>query len=166
MPQQGPPPPSGEPIIELDEQGEPAPGWRVNPRWQRFWTGQRDRIDATPFRYTSVSLTGQTAAISATSIPTESLSSGLYRVSVTTRVTTADGSSSSVTPTIGWTRTSTSVTQVMTANTLDALTGVKSDTVLIHLDGATPVTYATAYASGTASKMTYEIDVVLERVSA
>lgn len=166
MPRVGPPAPAGEPLIDVGAQGEPVPGWRINLRWLRYLNGLRDRSDAAPFRYTAVALTGQTAAIGVTAIPTESLSAGIYRVTAATRVTTVDGTSSSVAVTITWTRSGVTVTEVLGANTSDVTSTGVSGRVLAQIDSGTPVSYSTAYASNTSARMTYEMNVILERLSA
>ena len=131
MPRIGPPAPAGEPLVELGDEGRPIPGWRINPRWLRYMNGLRDRGDAAPFRYEAVAVTGQTAAIGVTAIPTETLTAGLYRVTALTRVTTVDGTSSSVQVTITWTRSGTTVTEDMPANTSDVTSSGVSGTVLV-----------------------------------
>jgi len=163
MATEGPRVPAGVPInAALGEKGI------VDWRWLTYFRGFRDAIDvATQRPAPSVSLTGQTAAISTTAIPSGSLSAGLYRVGAVTRVTTPDGVSSSVTVTISWTRNAVAVSQALSANASDATGVVVSEAVaLIHIDGATPVSYAAAYVSNTAAKMTYELDVSLERIEA
>ena len=161
MPLRGPPAPTQEPIAQLSG----AEKGLIHPRWQRHIQGLRDAIDAAPFRYASVTLTGQTAAIATTAIPTADQPAGLYRAAAITRITTADGVSSSVAVTILWTRGGVAQSVTLTANTGDATHSVVSESVpLFRIDTGTPISYATSYASTTAANMTYELDVVLERI--
>lgn len=123
-------------------------------------------VDASPARLKRTSVSGQTAAISATPIPTEALSAGWYRVTVYARVTTAAGVSSSLTPTITHTDTGQTCTQSGTALTSNAIGTPASWTFLVYSDAASPISYSTAYASAGAPAMIYKLDVILEQLDA
>lgn len=128
----------------------------------------RASLDATPSVVPdgTVHLTGKTATIATTPIPTGSLAAGLYRVNYVIRVTTAAGVTSAFTVTITWTRGG--VTQTWTGvlkNGNTTTTYESSGPPLIHIDAATPISYAVLYASNPAAAMVYEFDLTLQVVS-
>ena len=125
-------------------------------------------VDAAPAGFAPTSVTGQTATISTTPIIAAALSAGLYRVTWYARITTAattGAATSSLTMTVYWTDgVSCSYTgAAMTGNTTAT---TQSDTQMIRVDSATPVSYSAAYASDTAAEMTFSLALVLEQVSA
>jgi hypothetical protein len=113
-----------------------------------------------------VHLTGQTATIPTTPLTLPGLTNGFYRISVYQQILTADAVSSSLTTTIGWTNNTVPLTKslpVMNGNTIltqDSLTW------FVHLDNSSPVTYHAVYASNTPGAMVFELDVLVELVSA
>ena len=115
---------------------------------------------------TPVSLTTQAASISTTPIPSQTLAAGIYRVSVFAAITQAATVSSSLTVTITFTHNGLSKSLSGVALTGNTTTTVQSNTFLIHIDGSSPVSYATTYASAGATPMQYALDVILERVAA
>lgn len=126
-------------------------------------------VDAAPARLQTVTATTQNASISTTPIVTATLATGLYRVSWYARVTTpatTGAATSSLTVTVGWTDGGVTCTYSGTAMTGNSTTTVQSQSQLINVDAATPVTYATAYASNTAGQMVYKLYVLLEQVNA
>lgn len=107
----------------------------------------------------------KTAAISSTPIPLPSVGAGYYRVSVYELITIAAVTSSSLQVTIGWTDQTIPLTRVLpaiTSNTLGANDGV---TFPIHIDNASPITYAVAYASNGANQMTYNLGILIEQMA-
>lgn len=137
-------------------------------RWLRWFTGLATSITnaATQVSGGKVSLSDQHASISTTAIPTTTLAAGLYRVNVYQRITTADGVSSSLQTTISWTDGGVSCQRALTALTGDTTATVGTDPpVFIHVDGSTPISYATVYASNTANKMRYALRLQVEVVS-
>ena len=109
------------------------------------------------------SLANQSAAIGATPlVGLPVLDAGFYRVGYMVAKTIADGVSSSVTVTLGFTTDGVSRTLSGSALTLDATTAVQSGEILARLDRSTSVTYATAYASNTPAKMRYTLDLAIE----
>lgn len=125
-------------------------------------------VDSAPSALKVVTATTQNASIGTTPIPTGTLSTGLYRVTwyarITTPATTGAGTSS-LTVTLGWTDTvsCTYSGSAMTGNTTGT---VQSQTQVVNIDAASPITYATTYASDTAGQMVYTLSLVLEQVSA
>jgi len=126
-------------------------------------------VDASPARLQVTSVTGQTASISTTPIVTGSLATGLYRVTWYARVTTpatTGAATSSLTVTAGWTDGGVTCTYSGAAMTGNTTGTVQSQTLMVNVDAATPVTYATTYASNTAGQMVYKLSLVLEQVNA
>ena len=147
----------------VDHKGRPA---------QSFidWiTPVTNGVDAAPSGFAPVVVTGKNAAIGTTAIPTEVLDAGLYRVTWYARITTAattGAQTSSLTVTVAWTDLTVSQSFSGAAITGNAVTTNQSETKLLYVDAATPISYSTAYASDTASQMQYRLSVYLERVSA
>jgi len=134
-----------------------------------WFTPMLEQVDAAPSGFAPVELVGQNAAISTTPIPTSGLNAGLYRATWYARITTVASTgagTSSLTVSIAWSDLSVTQSFSGAAMTGNLVTTVQSETFLMYVDAATPVTYATAYASDTASQMRYRLSLVLERVSA
>tara|TARA_R100001086_G_scaffold239474_3_gene164904 strand:+ start:266 stop:751 length:486 start_codon:yes stop_codon:yes gene_type:complete len=130
----------------------------------RYWLlALADRLNRTPEVVQTVSLTGQTASVSATTISVLSLAQGVYRLSAAARVTTAASTSSALTLTFGWTQAvaCTASSAAVTGNTT-ATTG--SFMRVVRVDAATAITYATTYASSGGTAMVYRLDVAVEQV--
>jgi hypothetical protein len=133
-------------------------------RAMRYWLlALADRLNRTPEVVQTVSLTGQTASVSATTISILSLAQGVYRLSAAARVTTAASTSSALTLTFGWTQAvaCTASSAAVTGNTT-ATTG--SFMRVVRVDAATAITYATTYASSGGTAMVYRLDVAVEQV--
>lgn len=115
-----------------------------------------------PAPYSPASYTGQNDSIGATPVTNTPLSSGLYRLTYYCRVTSPASVSSSLTVGFSWidggVTCSVSGTPV-TGNTTDT-TG--SQTYMVRIDGGTPITFSTTYASNAANEMVYSLDVFLE----
>lgn len=130
----------------------------------RYWLlALADRLNRTPEIVQTVSLTGQTASLSTTTISVLSLAPGVYRLTAAARITTAATTSSSLTLTFGWTQavactaSSTAVTGNTTATTV-------SFSVVARADQATALTYATTYVSSGGTAMVYRLDVAVEQL--
>lgn len=125
---------------------------------------QQTRTADTPEQLGSVSLTAQGATIAATPVPMPDLTAGMYRVSYAARITRAGSVSSSLTVTIGWTR-SVALTQAGAAMTGNTTATQQNGTFFIRNDANASITYATTYADGGgAIAMQYELDVVVEKL--
>ena len=135
----------------------------VSFRWLEWFLDWTTRIDDSPEQVQEVSLTGQVAAIAATPIPTEALATGMYRVTVYARITTPASGSSSLTITIGFTDGAVPQSFAFAAIAGNLTTSWQSETTTIHIDGATPITYAAAYTS-VGTPMQYRLDVLLEKL--
>ena len=132
----------------------------------RYWLlSLADRINATPEILASVKASTQAASISATSFSILSVSPGLYRLSMSARISRAATTSSSLIVTFGWTSGGVSCTTASPAMTGNTTATVSSLTVLARVDEATAITYATTYASAGGTTMQYSLDVSCELVA-
>ena len=134
--------------------------------WLNWFTSLQQDVQAAAARLKTVSLTAQAASLAATPIPVGVLKSGLYRVGYMARITTAASTSSSLTVAIGFTTGGVSCSLSGVALTGNTTSTVQSGTYLVLVDGASPVTYTTTYASVGATAMAYSLSVVLEKVDA
>jgi len=140
---------------------EPKAGW-LQRVWADWFRTLAYRVDVSPFRVQTVSLTAQAATIPATAVPILLLVAGLYRVTYTVRITRAATSSSSATVTLGWTDGTVACTQAFAALTGNTTATVQTGTVLLRGDGASAITYSVAYASAGATSALYALDVCVE----
>lgn len=140
---------------------------RVTPVWQQALILQQQQIQRSPPIVNSVSLTGQNASISATDFSGGgTLGSGLYAVEWYFRVTTAATTSSSLQLTIAWTDGGVAQTESGAAETGNTTATHQSGRYMFRSDAASPITYATTYASNAAGEMVYSLYVMLFRVLA
>lgn len=158
------PPPPQSPIVDRPPQ---PPNWD----WTRWFLALWSAVRAQPLEIglsstgaPPVNLTGQTAAIATTPIPLPTINGGAYRVTWYTRKTVADGFSSSLTITIGWTESGIAQTRVGAALATDTVLAIQSESVMFLNDQSTAITYAVAYASNTPNKMTYRLSVLVEEL--
>lgn len=144
---------------------QPKTGLISDP-WAIYFRDQDASIANAPANVPGgrVTLSGQGAAIGATPIPTGALVAGLYRLTWYLRVTTPAGTSSSLTVAIGWIDGAVSCGFSGPAVTGNTTATVQSQTFMMHVDPATPVSYAVAYASVPAAAMQYALYFVLELV--
>ena len=171
MPPEPVPMPLSDPIARPRRQGlrpgerDPLEGLLTLP-WVNFMTDREDAITAAPRRLSVVTLTGQGASIGATDIPTQSLGAGLYRITYYARITRPATTSSSLTVTFGWTESGVSLSQSGAAMTGNTTTTQQNGSLLVLSDDASPITYATTYASVGGTSMQYRLSIVLEKVNA
>ena len=135
----------------------------ITPPWLEWLAHLAATLDKAPQRLSSVSLTAQAASIASTALKT-GLTAGLYRVSYYARITTAAGTSSSLTVTFGWTDGAVTPSQSGAAITGNTTTTIQSGTLLIRVDANTAVNYSTTYASTPASAMQHSLDLFLEEM--
>lgn len=112
----------------------------------------------------SVALTARDASIVSTPVPTgKSLSTGLYRIGYTARITRAASTSSNLVVTMGWTDGGVSCTASNTSDLSVNTTATQANgALMVHLDAGTTVTYTTTYTSVGATTMTYALYIVME----
>ena len=131
--------------------------------WQRWILGFSTRVNQTPAQFPiSVDLSAQAASIGSTPIPLPALTTGLYRVNLYVRVTTAGTVSSSISTTIGFTDDGVACAQSTTAYTGNVTTAPQSAVFVVSLDQGTPLTYSTTYASVGATSMEYKLTLTVE----
>lgn len=146
---------------EIDEnEGKMAEVWIPYMQSQNTITATAIRQNTDP-----VSLTGQTASIAVTAIPTASLASGLYRATYYVRVTTAAGTSSSIDVSFHWTDGGVSCSVTSAALTGNTTSTLGTGSALINIDAATPVSYSTTYASVGAPVMAFSLFLTLEEMN-
>ena len=134
--------------------------------WIKYLQNREDAITAAPQRNASTSVSAQSASIGATSIPTQALNAGLYRVTFYATVTTQATVSSSLEVTISWTDIGQARFITSTAYTGNSVSGAATGSVMFYADAGAPVTYSTTYATVGATDMVYSLQVVLEKVDA
>lgn len=154
------------PVVQLDPQsGKPLPGWAMSKDLAIYLQASViQAIASAPQFYPAVSLTNQSASIGTTPMPLPSLATGLYRLTTYARITTADAVSSSLTITVSWTDGAIACSLSGAAMTGNTTATVQSNTATVQIDAATPISYATTYASNTPGSMKYKLIVLVEAV--
>lgn len=135
--------------------------------WRNYLLTLQNTASATPQILLELPLTAQHASIVTTPMTLPAVSAGFYRISIYQTITTADPVSSSLVTTIGWTDGGVAKTFVTTGLTAaSAYTTAANDSIvrMIHIDNASPITYATTYSSNTADLMQYALGIVVEKM--
>lgn len=163
--------PLGDPISKRKDtkkygQGQDPNEGQVTRVWTDYFTSLQTTVDATVQRVNSVSLDSQGASIAATDMSGGTLSAGLYTLSYYARITRAATTNSSLTVTLDWQDEGTAPTYSGAAMAGNTTTTVQSGTLLIDVDGSSPVRYSTTYASTGATSMQYKLRIVLQKVQA
>jgi len=140
------------------------PKFVVGGEWVKWFGDQAAQLDEKTARKGQVTLSGQTASLATTPIPLESIPPGVWRVSYVVRVTTPGTISSSIQVTITWTEGGITQTETGAALIGNVTTTREGASRIIRVDHATPISYATTYASAGATPMTYRLDVLAETV--
>src|SRR5262252_1844442 len=137
----------------------------VTADWTRWLLALWTTVVAQPdILGTRVSLTKRNVSIPTTALPVGQLAGGLFRVSWYLHITKTDPVSASVSLTISWTESG--LPRSITAATVNQTTPNLSigDATLFGADQATPITYATTYASNTPGTMEYYLGIVVEQL--
>lgn len=113
-----------------------------------------------------IDLTGQTDAITPTDFVGGDIVTGLYQLSLWSRVEVPDGDGSSVQVTVTYTSGGVVQTFVGTNVNGDTTTSKSQQTVPLWIDEGTSVTYETSYTSTTPNKMEYALSVSLQLIQA
>jgi hypothetical protein len=132
-----------------------------------FFTRMQSNLQLAPAQISLAQALEQSASISATDLTDGGVAAGLYRVSYYGAIIQAATTSSSLTVTLSFTHRGTAKSAsgaAITGNTIS--TFQSGELPLIVSDGASPITYATTYASVGGTPMLYDLYVVLERVAA
>src|SRR3990167_54347 len=101
------------------------------------------------------------AALATTTAQTV-IGAGMYRIGLYLQKITADGVSSSLTLTVGWTSRGAALTKTFSALTTDSVGAKDSSIWEMYVGANSDITYAVAYASNTAGLMTYRVNGVVE----
>ncbi len=145
----------------------PMKQWgRLTEKWIDWFSSLNVRQNTIAQRLRTVTLETQSASIGTTTIPLGALGAGLYRVTTYVRITRPATTSSSLTVTVGWIETAITLTLSGAAIVGNTTSSVQTNTYLVRIDAASPVTYSTTYASVGGTTMQYRLDLVLERVDA
>lgn len=135
--------------------------------WRNFLASLQNIAGGTAQILEEVALVGESASVSTTAITLPAVATGFYRVSIYQTITTADPVSSSLVTTIGWTDNGVAKTFVTTGLTAASAYPTSANdgiTRPIHIDNASPITYATAYTSNTPGLMTYALGIIVEQL--
>ena len=160
-------PPIYEPMAErvAPTAGDPSGPLLATQRWVQWLGAVRDRVSDAPARQAVVRLTAQVAAIETTPAPMGARAPGLYRVSYTARIRRPATTRSTLIVTVSWTDGEVPCRQAGDALTGNTIATVQAGTILVRIDPATPIAYATAYQSVGATPMAYDLHLVVEAVA-
>ena len=160
-------PPIYEPMAErvAPTAGAGTGALLVTQRWVQWLGAFRDRVNEAPARHAVARLPAQAAAIATTPFPIGTLAPGLYRVSYTARIRRPATTSSRLTVTVSWTDGVVACRQSGAALTGNTTATVQAGTLLVRIDPATPIAYATAYQSVGGTPMQYDLHLVVEAVA-
>ena len=143
---------------EITERGGPITTY-FRLRWQELMDG----FTKTP---TLASIdTGVLSAAKTTTIAQTVVAAGVYRIGLYLQKITADGVSSSLTLTVGWTSRGEALTKVFSALTTDTVGANDSSIWEMYVDASSDITYAVAYASNTPGTMTWRASGSIERMA-
>lgn len=137
---------------------------KIFKTWDDWFQQIARLLGLSPAVVGTVSLTEQSASVSATAIATPELSAGLYRLTYYQRVTRAATSSSSLQTTIGWTDGGVACMVSGAAMTGNTTSTTQSDCLTVQVDKATSVTYTLTYASLGATSMQFAWSARLEQL--
>lgn len=160
MPSAVSPVPLNVPFVDVDGDAPGALSEFGRLRWEEL----RNNAPNNSLITSPILLTNQNAAI-VTSNAYAVLVDGLYEISWYIRKTTADGFSSNLVLTLGWTESGLPLTEAQAALGVDSTSSEQSGTKLVHVDGPSALTFAIAYASNTPGQMKYRIDICVRKLS-
>lgn len=154
----------------VDEVKDPATGKKSYPLSQEainWLLPLTNSVNAAPEQIGDfVDLTGQNAAIAPTDFVGGDIVTGLYLLSIWSRVEVPDGVSSSVQVTITYTSGGVIQTFVGTNVNGDTTTSKSQQSEPLWIDEGTSVTYETSYSSTTPNTMEYALAIALQLVKA
>lgn len=154
--------PLGDPRQALAKR---LPKLRLGEKYIRWLSGLRQEVDTRPKRHVHERLTAQSADIATTPLDIPTVYAGMWRISVSVRVTRAASTSSEIQITISWTEGGVAQSEP-TANLTGNLTSTREGrTLVIRADGSTPISYAAAYTSVGATAMQFSLDIVAEEAA-
>lgn len=165
------PPPIFDPISRprrpeyKGDRQDPQEG-TITDAWVDWFTNLIAQQGRSPGRVATVELSAQTASISTTDMTDGALTAGLYWLTYSLRITQTDAGGATVAVAINWTGDSGLARQfaIASLSAASSLTPQHAQ-MLIRIDNATPVTYATTVVVG-GGNMIYALDIVLSEVKA
>lgn len=125
------------------------------------WEELQQAASQIPTASAPYSDSGLTASLATTVLFTTRIA-GMYRITYYIRKTTADGVSSSLTPTFGWTDLGAPLTAPDAALTTDTSTANQSGRREVRADANSDLTIAVTYASNTPGQMVWAIEARVE----
>ena len=154
------------PVLQLDPKThQPLPTYGLSKEWGNWLqTSLVAGVATAPTVYAPVILANQSASIGSTPMPLPTLGTGFYRLSYYAEITTADAVSSSLQITVAFTHNTKALQLQGLAITGNTTTSIQTNVWTFQIDGASPVSYSTVYASNTAGQMKYSLALVLEAV--
>lgn len=135
---------------------------RVTDAWIKWFQSGEDRLATAASIKATVELENRSASIGTTSITSNALSAGIYRLAYYARITTAASVSSSLDFTFSWVDDGVTVTTTTTSLTGNTTGTFGSGSLLIMVDNTTQVTYAATRASVGATAMIFKATFTLE----
>jgi hypothetical protein len=150
-------------VIEFLQEG--IKSW-VTDAWAQSFDTQAAQLASSPTQVNRIAQSSLSAAVPTTDLAGVTVVGGLYEVRTYQQIRTADGVSSSLQVTLGWTYLGVAQTETFAALTGDTTTThLTGPTKTFRSDAGTPITYAVAYASNTPAKMKYALDLILNLVA-
>lgn len=143
------------------------PKFRLGDAFTRYFSDQNARVEQTAERVDAFTpLVDQAASIATTPIPIQDVVKGVYRISVTVRVTRPGTVSSAIQVTLTWQERG--ITQTESTSNLNGnlTTTREGKTFVIRADADTPISYSTTYATAGATAMQYSLDIAAELLGA
>jgi hypothetical protein len=159
------PAPISTPISDVDKKGN-FTGYVPIP-WSDYFNGLDTQLAQTFALSAAIKIPSGSAAVGVTPITSEILSAGLYRISYYVVELQADNVGSQLQVNISWTDRATTRSLAGANITANSINIAQTNTYLLRIDRATPITYNVGYSStGGAPKMIYSLDVTLEQMLA
>lgn len=136
----------------------------MHPKWIQWLLSVINTIQQMVGLLTTTTLTNQSSTVTAAVLGGSTLSTGLYRVTYTARITQAATTSSSLTIKFAWTAGGVACSQTAAAITGNTTSTVQTGTLLVAVDTNTSITYTLTYASVGGTVMKYMFAAMLESI--
>lgn len=154
-------------VDEVVDQGTGKKSYPLSQEAINWLVPLTNSVNAAPEQVgTFIDLTGQNAAIPPTDFVAGDIVTGLYLLSIWSRVEVPDGAASAVQVTVTYTSGGVVQTFVGTNVNGNTTTSKSQQIVPLWIDEGTSVTYETAYSSGTPNAMEYALSIALQLVKA
>ena len=166
MPLSGPPTDDiAVPKDQTDPRGKRLPALQIGFEWLRWLNGLAVDVDEKPARKAVRNLSAQGASIATTALPIGTIHAGLWRVSYNARISRAAGTSSSLEVTISWTQNTIAMSSTGAAIIGNTTATHQFGTLILRVDAATPISYATTYGSVGVPTAQYSLDLCAEQLA-